>query len=701
MRRGQGLVSTTEIAALVNRRVSAVSNWRANPKLGFPAPRGGNAGRPMFDLDEVLEWLRTNRPDIEINLGGGERLVWAAVNELRDAWEVEDLVDFLLALLAARRASLPLPRLFTAWQGLVRSDPASLESRLQEVTTAAHAHGLNIEFKALGADVDADTRRRLLNLIKTVDSAEEDELPAVADLALTRLTASKGRAGSDVGSVTSRVSAMLGHIANSHEWAESVYDPTCGIGQTILAAHRYLPHAEFIGHEIDPDVLTMARRRWLIADVHVDSRAVDVLAEDPDPTLRADLVLADPPLGMSWRLPQALTDPRWTYGLPSKSAADLLFLQHCLHHLSEDGYAYVLTTQGPLYRGGADRRVRTDLLRAGRVEAVVALPQRMLSHTSIPLALWVLRGEAVQNDEVFLIDATDTRDPEAGVSVWLAEADQRSSDQLPRTARVLVNDLLLGDADLSPARWVARKNIDPGKIRTRFALADLAVAGVRQGLADMPPIPDLAGTTFSQPRMASIGELVDLEVAAVVRNGYSEDDFGDAPFVIVRRDDIVAQELQPVFLDGDEVQEQWAEDRTEPGDVLFTVLSPKAGRTAKPRLLSMVDEDGDHLLSREVLGLRVDPSVCDPRYVAECLTGSWNDHLLQAGRFEPKSLQIPLIPLDEQRQIGDLIDIAREYRQLAAGLHQAMDDYVPAVLEVVAHHVPIPSSSSVEKDQDD
>src|SRR5699024_1001329 len=128
---------------------------------------------------------------------------------------------------------------------------------------------------------------------------------------------------------------------------------------------------------------------------------------DPDPDLRADVVIAEPPFNLRLDYDLRLTDPRFVFGVPPARNADTAWLQHAIAHLTDTGRAFVITAHGALFRGGAEERLRTELLRQGCVETIVGLPGGMSAYTSIPLALWVLRRPNNEQSDVLLIDASE------------------------------------------------------------------------------------------------------------------------------------------------------------------------------------------------------------------------------------------------------------------------------------------------------
>ena len=54
-----------------------------------------------------------------------------------------------------------------------------------------------------------------------------------------------------------------------------------------------------------------------------------------------------------------------SYGLAPKSAADFAFLLHGFHFLSDEGTMAIILPHGVLFRGGAEERIRTKLLKDG------------------------------------------------------------------------------------------------------------------------------------------------------------------------------------------------------------------------------------------------------------------------------------------------------------------------------------------------
>ena len=72
------------------------------------------------------------------------------------------------------------------------------------------------------------------------------------------------------------------------------------------------------------------------------------------------------------------------HGLAPKSAADFAFLLHGFHFLKDEGVMAIIPPHGVLFRGGAEERIRTKLLKDGHIDTVIGLPANFFYSTGIP-----------------------------------------------------------------------------------------------------------------------------------------------------------------------------------------------------------------------------------------------------------------------------------------------------------------------------
>lgn len=94
------------------------------------------------------------------------------------------------------------------------------------------------------------------------------------------------------------------------------------------------------------------------------------------------------------------------YGLAPKSAADFAFLLHGFHFLKDDGVMAIILPHGVLFRGGAEERIRTKLLKDGQIDTVIGLPANLFYSTGIPVCILVLK-KCKKPDDVLFINAAE------------------------------------------------------------------------------------------------------------------------------------------------------------------------------------------------------------------------------------------------------------------------------------------------------
>jgi type I restriction enzyme M protein len=121
-----------------------------------------------------------------------------------------------------------------------------------------------------------------------------------------------------------------------------------------------------------------------------------------------DAVVANPPFSYRWEPSEALgEDFRFkSYGLAPKSAADFAFLLHGFHFLSDQGTMAIILPHGVLFRGGAEERIRSKLLKDGHIDTVIGLPANLFFSTGIPVCILVLK-KCKKPDDVLFINASD------------------------------------------------------------------------------------------------------------------------------------------------------------------------------------------------------------------------------------------------------------------------------------------------------
>jgi len=200
-----------------------------------------------------------------------------------------------------------------------------------------------------------------------------------------------------------------------------VLDFACGSGSLLLNVRNQLGQhgiGKIYGQEKNITTYNLARMNMLLHGVkdsefeihHGDSLLNDwnILSEEnPAKKQHFDAVVANPPFSYRWQPTDALgEDFRFkNYGLAPKSAADFAFLLHGFHFLSKEGTMAIILPHGVLFRGGAEAKIRTKLLRDGNIDTVIGLPANLFFSTGIPVCILVLKN-CKKSDNVLFINAS-------------------------------------------------------------------------------------------------------------------------------------------------------------------------------------------------------------------------------------------------------------------------------------------------------
>ena len=78
------------------------------------------------------------------------------------------------------------------------------------------------------------------------------------------------------------------------------------------------------------------------------------------------------------------------YDAPPDKNADYAFVLHIVKSMNQNGRAGIVLPHGVLFRGGAEGRIREQLLRENIIDAVIGLPAGLFQTTGIPVAILII-----------------------------------------------------------------------------------------------------------------------------------------------------------------------------------------------------------------------------------------------------------------------------------------------------------------------
>jgi len=378
--------------------------------------------------------------------------LWQSCDELRGGMDASQYKDYVLVLLFVKYVSDKYAgkadALVDVPQGGSFADMVALKGDKEIGDKINKIIGRLAEANDLKGVIDVadfndadklgkgkDMVDRLSNLVSIFDNpsldfrgnrAEGDDLLGDAYEYLMRHFAiesgkSKGQFLSP--SEVSRVISMVIGIGNAKSASQSVHDPTCGSASLLLKAHDEAKNRTgfdlaLYGQEMDNATAALARMNMILHDCPTAEIWKDNVLSAPyfkDAQTGAlktfDFIVANFPFSTkAWSNgfdPANDIYGRFAFGIPPQKNGDYAFLLHILACLKSTGKGGVILPHGVLFRGGAEARIRKEIVRRGTIKGIIGLPANLFYGTGIPACIIVIDKEnAAARKGIFMIDAS-------------------------------------------------------------------------------------------------------------------------------------------------------------------------------------------------------------------------------------------------------------------------------------------------------
>lgn len=293
---------------------------------------------------------------------------------------------------------------------------------------------INLNSEKLGRDL-TQRNKRLCNIIQKIAegiaqfSINTDTLGDAYEYLIGQFAANSGKKAGEF-YTPQQISSILSEIVildcqeptlGKKKKLNKVLDFACGSGSLLLNVRKHMGKhgiGKIYGQEKNITTYNLARMNMLLHGVkdsefeihHGDTLMNDwpILAErNPAKKQEFDAIVANPPFSYRWDPNDATgEDFRFkSHGIAPKSAADFAFLLHGFHFLSKEGTMAIILPHGVLFRGGAEERIRTKLLKDGNIDTIIGLPANLFFSTGIPVCILVLK-KCKKPDDILFINAS-------------------------------------------------------------------------------------------------------------------------------------------------------------------------------------------------------------------------------------------------------------------------------------------------------
>jgi len=349
---------------------------------------------------------------------------------------------------------------------------------------------INLDSEKLGKNYSARNTKLCTIITKIAEgiagfSSDSDVLGDAYEYLIGQFAAGSGKKAGEF-YTPQQISTILSGIVtlDSQEPAtgkkkklNKVLDFSCGSGSLLLNVRNQLgAHGvgKIYGQEKNITTYNLARMNMLlhgVKDSEFDIHHGDSLTNDwdllnemnPAKKLECDAVVANPPFSYRWDPTEALgEDFRFkSYGLAPKSAADFAFLLHGFHFLGDEGTMAIILPHGVLFRGGAEARIRTKLLKDNNIDTVIGLPANLFFSTGIPVCILVLK-KCKKPDDVLFINASEHFEKGKrqnrllpGNIDKIIETYQYRKEEKRYSRRVSIEEIEKNDYNLNISRYVS------------------------------------------------------------------------------------------------------------------------------------------------------------------------------------------------------------------------------------------------------
>jgi len=625
-----GVVTAADIARLAGVTRGTVSNWRRRHS-DFPTPIGGTDASPVYDRTEVEAWLSVRGalpepPQAE--------LLWRAVLDAAASRDLPQVLGWV-------------GDVFSGWTNGELGNETRKDPQLGPVLDAV-----------LNSQHPYETLKGLLD--RYADAVGVSVTPQP-------------------------LAALMADIAELD--AGDVFDPACGTGELLAAAVGQGAGRRGYGQELDLGLASLAEALVNLGDSEewADVKVGDSLRNDKFPGLRVRTVLCHPPFGdRDWGAAELTGDPRWAFGIPSKSEPELAWVQHALAHLLPGGRAVIVMPPAAATRPSG-RRIRAELLRRSALRAVIALPPGSVEPRHVPVHLWVLEqpsGERPVDPRVLFFDGlagtgrSGAASPDEDVTSWFASeaardpwpdfshrvlaawrafnaGDAKAGGEPGCWQVVRAIDLLDESVDLTPAGYVAPAELT----KTATQTADDARA-MRTRLQDeLESVHQLLQGEDWQPS-ASIAPWNTATLLQLARSRTLEY--------------LTGGQAEPVVI--------------QAGDVLVP------GEVTDQRVPIVADEGYADLPLRQGMHLiRADAAVMDPWFLVGVLSAPANlqraSHGTSVTKIVVRRLSVPLLPIERQQRYGEIFRKLRELNDMVTDLSGLTGEFTSLLTQSLAEGV--------------
>lgn len=246
-----------------------------------------------------------------------------------------------------------------------------------------------------------------------------DLLGAAYEYLLKQFADSAGKKGGEF-YTPPHVRKLMVRLVNPQE-GMTIYDPTVGSGGFLIEARDYIEeqgqnprNLGLYGQELNGLTWSICKMNMILHDIpdaHIENE--DTLTNpqfiENGYIKQFDRILANPPFSQNYSRANMQFPERFKYGFTPETGkkADLMFLQHMIASLKNNGILATVMPHGVLFRGGQEKIIREGIVKDDLIEAIIGLPPKLFYNVGIPACIIVINKNKPEHlkNKIFFINA--------------------------------------------------------------------------------------------------------------------------------------------------------------------------------------------------------------------------------------------------------------------------------------------------------
>jgi type I restriction enzyme M protein len=450
-----------------------------------------------------------------------------------------------------------------------------------------------------------------------------------------------------------------------------VYDGAAGVNQLLINCHQHaIQHhgkVKLFGQEKNSKTWALGKVNLFLSELTeselvLGDTLISPLLKQDHALRKFDYVVMNPPFSLSKWGQSKIKDEmlgRFIYGLPSDTNADMAFISHSIASLDDNGKAAIVVPHGVLFRGGADAKIRQELLRADLLEAVIGLPPNLFSNAGIPVAVLLFnKNKATERKgKVLFIDASKEYKAQRGQNFLEDEQLNKIVATYTNMSEQKQYSYLASIEEIADADWLLTipRYVSVSEVETEFGTVHVDLPRFENAGVVLKRLNEVS-ETFRGYNIPSISKVTD-------PNG----EFHVIQLVDVQDGQLITKKLQTVTInDGGSKLKNYL---VQEGDIIIS------NRGSSTKVAIVPPFEGKLLLTQNFHAIRP-KSELDTLYLKAYLESpvarAYIEPMQQGtvvkvlGLKELNNLMVPIQPLEIQKKIGEGIHTAE------AAYHQAL-----------------------------